>query len=48
MKANNEDTSRASVFIKTRTRNDGTIPDDDTRIIIVSKFSTKSYNDLFF
>ncbi|PWA40729.1 hypothetical protein CTI12_AA560190 [Artemisia annua] len=34
MKANNEDLFRANVFIKTRTANNGTMPDEDTRIVI--------------
>ncbi|GKE56113.1 reverse transcriptase domain, reverse transcriptase zinc-binding domain protein, partial [Tanacetum coccineum] len=34
MKAKNEDLYRANVFIKTRTANNGTIPDEDTRIVV--------------
>ncbi|GKC50928.1 copia protein [Tanacetum coccineum] len=34
MKAKNEDLCRANVFIKTRTANNGTIPDEDTRIVV--------------
>ncbi|GJX33665.1 retrovirus-related pol polyprotein from transposon TNT 1-94 [Tanacetum coccineum] len=34
MKANNEDLCRANVFIKTRTANNGSIPDEDTRIVV--------------
>ncbi|GJZ79548.1 copia protein [Tanacetum coccineum] len=34
MKAKNEDLCYANVFIKTRTVNNGTIPDEDTRIVV--------------
>ncbi|GJR63700.1 copia protein [Tanacetum coccineum] len=34
MKANNKDLCRANVFIKTRTVNNGTIPDEDTRVVV--------------
>ncbi|GKC35298.1 hypothetical protein Tco_1047682 [Tanacetum coccineum] len=35
MRANNGDLCRANVFIKMRTTNNGTIPDEDTRIVYI-------------
>nr|GFC19461.1 hypothetical protein [Tanacetum cinerariifolium] len=35
MKSNDKDLCRANVFIKTRTTNNDTIPDEDPRIVIV-------------
>lgn len=40
MKANKEDLCRANVFIKTRSTKDGTIPDEDTQIVVVSTLVT--------
>ena len=36
MKANTEDLHRANMFIKMRTMKNGTIPDKDKRIVVVS------------